>query len=72
MKKILLFLLLYSTSFLFAQANNQIPDLQQCSPNGHATFDLTSTTPFALSGLDAANFEDFIFVIILIRILISE
>ena len=56
MKKILLFLLLYSTSFLFAQANNQVPDLQQCSPNGIAVFDLTTNTPYVLEGLVASNF----------------
>ncbi len=56
MKKLIHIFFFFSTICIFAQANNQVPNLQQCSPTGIATFDLTTNTPFALAGLDAFNF----------------
>ena len=56
MKKNILFLLLLTSSFLFSQSNNQVPNLQQCSHSGTAEFDLTTNTPFALAGLNPSDF----------------
>ena len=58
MKKLLLLLtLFFSTATLFAQANNQVSDLVQCSSSDFAQFDLTTNTSLALANLNPNDFN---------------